>query len=469
MEPSRAAPGEHAGPAAPPRPRPHRRGARRDRGQAGPGAERPRARHVQRHVERALLVQEQPAAAGDAPHRRRRRRGRAGRERRGAADRRRARGRLQDRVAQPPQRGRAVPGRGDRRRRHPARHLRDGRPADRRPRRPPLRRSRRPPHPPPRERRGRRRRRLRQLRRRPDGRRRARLRPFLPGQPARQRDGDRDRPRGPDHAGCRAGAGQPRRPLRQHDGAGRDRRRLGPRQRHVRRPGPLQAPGRPGRRPVRREAAHRGDPRDHRPGAGRGDPGPGGGRHHLRRVRDRRPGRDGDPRRPRRDPAPGAGDGLLRGDDQRVAGAHDRDRPPRAVRRDRRGLRPLGPALRGDRPGHRRRRRSRWSRAASTRTGGRVPVRASSPGCRPAPWPRRRSSSSAWPRRRPAAAPPRPRGSRRPRPSCSPSAGWTRARCCWASSAARTCRRGAGSTSSTTTTSRRTRWPGPAGGRPSSG
>ena len=40
-----------------------------------------------------------------------------------------------------PSRGRAVPGRGDRRRRHPARHLHDGRPADRRPRRPPLRRS----------------------------------------------------------------------------------------------------------------------------------------------------------------------------------------------------------------------------------------------------------------------------------------------------------------------------------------
>ena len=34
---------------------------------------------------------------------------------------------------------------------------------------------------------------------------------------------------------------------------------------------------------------------------------------------DGRPGRDRDPRRPRRDPAPGAGDGAVRGDDQRVA------------------------------------------------------------------------------------------------------------------------------------------------------
>ena len=39
--------------------------------------------------------------------------------------------RVQDRIAQPPQLHRAVPGRGDRRRRHPARHLHDGRAADR--------------------------------------------------------------------------------------------------------------------------------------------------------------------------------------------------------------------------------------------------------------------------------------------------------------------------------------------------
>ena len=69
------------------------------------------------------------------------RRRRPGRERRRHLDRRRARGRVQDRVAQPPERGRAVPGRRDRRRRDPARHLHDGRPADRGPRRAPVRRS----------------------------------------------------------------------------------------------------------------------------------------------------------------------------------------------------------------------------------------------------------------------------------------------------------------------------------------
>ena len=90
-----------------------------------------------------------------------------------------------------PTRGRAVPGRRDRRRRDPARHLRDGRPADRGPRRPPVRRPGRRPDAPPRRRRRARRRRLRQLRRRADGRRRARVRPLVPGQPAGQRDGDR--------------------------------------------------------------------------------------------------------------------------------------------------------------------------------------------------------------------------------------------------------------------------------------
>ena len=58
-------------------------------------------------------------------------------------------------IAQPPVRGRAVPGRRDRRRRHPPRHLHDGRPADRGARRAALRRSGRPANPSP----GRRRRR----------------------------------------------------------------------------------------------------------------------------------------------------------------------------------------------------------------------------------------------------------------------------------------------------------------------
>ncbi len=50
--------------------------------------------------------------------------------------------RVQGRVAQPPERGRAVPGRGHRRRRHPARRVRDRRAPDRHPRLAALRRRR---------------------------------------------------------------------------------------------------------------------------------------------------------------------------------------------------------------------------------------------------------------------------------------------------------------------------------------
>ena len=68
-----------------------------------------------------------------------------GRERGRGVGRRRAGVRVQGRVAQPPERGRAVRGRRDRRRRHPARHLRDRRAADRDPGLAALRRGRRPP------------------------------------------------------------------------------------------------------------------------------------------------------------------------------------------------------------------------------------------------------------------------------------------------------------------------------------
>ena len=54
-----------------------------------------------------------------------------GRERRRGRHRRRPRRGLQDRIAQPSVVHRAVPGRGDRRRRHHPRHLHDGRAADR--------------------------------------------------------------------------------------------------------------------------------------------------------------------------------------------------------------------------------------------------------------------------------------------------------------------------------------------------
>ena len=77
------------------------RGARRDRGEAAARPERPRARDVQRHVEQGLLTERPgrssrpcpPVATTWSPNRQ---------ERRRAADRRRPRGRVQDRVRNHP-------------------------------------------------------------------------------------------------------------------------------------------------------------------------------------------------------------------------------------------------------------------------------------------------------------------------------------------------------------------------------
>ena len=92
---------------------------------------RGRARDVLAAVERALRLQALQEAAAHAADRGAARGHGPGRERRRGRRRRRARVRVQGRVAQPPERGRAVPGRGHRRRRHPARHLRDRRAPDR--------------------------------------------------------------------------------------------------------------------------------------------------------------------------------------------------------------------------------------------------------------------------------------------------------------------------------------------------
>ena len=72
--------------------------------------------------------------------------GRHGRERRRHRHRRGLGGHLQDREPQPPELHRAVPGRRDRRRRHRARHHLDGRAAGRRHGRPAVRRDRSPGH-----------------------------------------------------------------------------------------------------------------------------------------------------------------------------------------------------------------------------------------------------------------------------------------------------------------------------------
>ncbi len=119
-----------------------------------------RAGDVLGDVERALLVQEQqgpPAAVrreDPGVHR-----GHAARRHRRERRRRRRRaglgGHLQGRVAQPPVLRRAVPGRGDRRRRHRPRHPVDGRAAGRRDGPAALRPARRPRHPPGAARRGR--------------------------------------------------------------------------------------------------------------------------------------------------------------------------------------------------------------------------------------------------------------------------------------------------------------------------
>ena len=90
-----------------------------------------RARDRQRALERALLLQAFAAAAPHAADQGAVRAAGPRRERRRHLDRRRAGGRVQDRVAQPSVRRRAVSGRGDRRRRHSARRVHDGRAADR--------------------------------------------------------------------------------------------------------------------------------------------------------------------------------------------------------------------------------------------------------------------------------------------------------------------------------------------------
>ena len=116
------------------RPRPRDRRVRADPRHPRPATDRRRAGRLLGHVERALLVQVEQGplatvrgeAAGDRPaagrHRGECRRGRR---------RRRLGGHLQGRVAQPPVLCGALPGRGDRRRRHRPGHPRHGRAAGR--------------------------------------------------------------------------------------------------------------------------------------------------------------------------------------------------------------------------------------------------------------------------------------------------------------------------------------------------
>ncbi len=157
----------------------HARRVRKNRGDSRPRAQPHRAWHLQRDVERALLVQELARTPEEAADARQAGGAGAGRERRHHRYRRRLCHRLQDRIAQPPQLHRAIPGRGHGRGRNPARHFHHGRAAHRGPRFAALRAARRsgnrraqPAHS---HGRGGRHRALRQLLRRADGGRRMHL------------------------------------------------------------------------------------------------------------------------------------------------------------------------------------------------------------------------------------------------------------------------------------------------------
>ena len=182
------------------------------------------------------------------------------------------------------------------------------------------------------------------------------------------------------HLANARGRRQQGRAVRRADRGRRDRRGVDPGIRHLLRRRPDQAPERAGRRPVRREGAHRVLPRAVRGRAGRGHPGSRRGRHLLRdqRAGEQRRRGHGDRAGPRaaarseperrRDPdvrEPGAHDGGRRAvqarglpgrdlkvgcRDQRARRGH-RHRPARhhLARRDDRGRRP--PHRRDRRPG----------------------------------------------------------------------------------------------------------------------
>ena len=115
------------------------------------------------------------------------------------------------------------------------------------------------------------------------------VRRLLPGQPAGQRAVP-GRPAARGHPpGQRLGCGQQGRPVRRAHGWRRHRRRVDPRLRDVRRHQAVQAPVGAGGRPVHGEGAHRVLPRALRRARGRGHPGPGRGRHLLRRRASWRP------------------------------------------------------------------------------------------------------------------------------------------------------------------------------------
>ncbi len=195
---------------APPAARPHRRRGRAHPRAARPRPDRPRAGHVQPHVERALLLQAQQAAAAGVSHDGRSRAPGPGRERRRGGRGRRDGGGAEDREPQPPLGRGALRGRGHRGGRHRARHPGDGRAADRPSRLPALRRALERAQPPPVHPLGGGHRALRQLHRRADRGRRGVVRRPLRGVVPGQRDVRGDRGSPPGAAGGGLGPGQRR-------------------------------------------------------------------------------------------------------------------------------------------------------------------------------------------------------------------------------------------------------------------
>ena len=108
-----------------------RRGIRPHRRRAEARADRDRARHLLGDVVGALQLQELAHSSEEAADPGAARAAGSWRERRRGGHRRRPGRGLQDRVAQPSVVHRALPGGGDRRRRHHPRHLHDGRASDR--------------------------------------------------------------------------------------------------------------------------------------------------------------------------------------------------------------------------------------------------------------------------------------------------------------------------------------------------
>ena len=258
-----------------------------------------------------------------------------GRERRRRGHRRRPRRRVQDGVPQPSVLHRALPGRGDRRGRDPARRLHDGRAADGLAQLPALRAARRAAHEAPRGRRRARDRRLRQLHRHPDARRRDDLPRGLRRQHPRQRHERRHREERSHLPRPRRGRRQPGRLRRLEDGPRRHPRRddglrgvRGGR-------GEPEAADRAGRRSVHREAADGGLPRALPDRRRHRHPGHGSGGPDVVVLRDGRPRRERRRARPLEGAGPRDRHDSLRDHALGVPGA---DAPRRPARPPRRGL-----------------------------------------------------------------------------------------------------------------------------------